>query len=63
MYVVPEADAIYFGSRCKICIFMGKTDPTAAKHQQQTMILVRKLERFLLYSKLLPHSKSATVWD
>merc|ERR1719382_1566345 len=26
--------------RCKICIFMGKTDPTAAKHQQQTMILV-----------------------
>merc|ERR1711936_378042 len=26
--------------RCKICIFMGKTDPTAAKHRQQTMILV-----------------------
>merc|ERR1719273_2196564 len=26
--------------RCKICIFMGKTDPTAAKHKQQTMILV-----------------------
>jgi len=26
--------------RCKICIFMGKTDPTAAKHQQQSMILV-----------------------
>ncbi len=26
--------------RCKISIFMGKTDPTAAKHQQQSMILV-----------------------
>lgn len=26
--------------RCKICIFMGKTDPSALKHKQQTMILV-----------------------
>jgi acyl-CoA dehydrogenase len=26
--------------RCKICIFMGKTDPTAPLHQQQSMILV-----------------------
>ena len=26
--------------RCKIAIFMGKTDPSAAKHQQQSMILV-----------------------
>src|SRR6478609_3340778 len=26
--------------RCKIAIFMGKTDPTAAIHQQQSMILV-----------------------
>jgi acyl-CoA dehydrogenase len=26
--------------RCKIAIFMGKTDPNAAKHQQQSMILV-----------------------
>ncbi len=26
--------------RCKLCIFMGKTDPSAAKHQQQSMILV-----------------------
>jgi len=25
--------------RCKIAIFMGKTDPTAARHQQQSMIL------------------------
>ncbi len=26
--------------RCKIAIFMGKTDPSAARHQQQSMILV-----------------------
>jgi acyl-CoA dehydrogenase len=26
--------------RCKIAIFMGKTDPTAEKHKQQSMILV-----------------------
>jgi alkylation response protein AidB-like acyl-CoA dehydrogenase len=26
--------------RCKIAIVMGKTDPSAAKHQQQSMILV-----------------------
>ncbi len=26
--------------RCKILIFMGKTDPTASRHQQQSMILV-----------------------
>jgi len=39
--------------RCKISIFMGKTDPTAAKHKQQSMILVPldtpgiKIERML----------------
>ncbi len=27
-------------SRCKISIFMGKTDPNAPKHKQQSMILV-----------------------
>jgi acyl-CoA dehydrogenase len=26
--------------RCKVAIFMGKTDPMAARHQQQSMILV-----------------------
>ena len=26
--------------RCKICIFMGKTDPNAPTHKQQSMILV-----------------------
>jgi acyl-CoA dehydrogenase len=39
--------------RCKIAIFMGKTDSTAKKHQQQSMVLVPmdapgvKLERLL----------------
>jgi len=27
-------------SRCKILVFMGKTDPTAPKHLQQSMILI-----------------------
>ncbi len=27
-------------SRCKICIFMGQSDPAAAAHQRQSMILV-----------------------
>ena len=26
--------------RCKICIFMGKTDPAAQRHKQQSMLLV-----------------------
>jgi len=39
--------------RCKISIFMGKTDPTAPKHKQQSMILMPldlpgiKIERML----------------
>ena len=39
--------------RCKIAIFMGKTDPNAPKHKQQSMILVPfdtpgvKIERLL----------------
>ena len=39
--------------RCKIAIFMGKTDPSAARHKQQSMILVPmdapgvKMERML----------------
>jgi acyl-CoA dehydrogenase len=39
--------------RCKVAIFMGKTDPTAKKHQQQSMVLVPmdapgvKIERML----------------
>ena len=26
--------------RCKICIFMGKTDPSASTYHQQSMVLV-----------------------
>ncbi|CAM9959056.1 unnamed protein product [Lampetra fluviatilis] len=26
--------------RCELCIFMGKTDPAAPRHQQQSMVLV-----------------------
>lgn len=26
--------------RCKLCVFMGKTDPQAPRHQQQSMLLV-----------------------
>ncbi|XP_061459477.1 acyl-CoA dehydrogenase family member 10 isoform X2 [Rhineura floridana] len=26
--------------RCQLCIFMGKTDPTAQRHKQQSMLLV-----------------------
>ena len=26
--------------RCKVCIFMGKTDPTAPQHKQQSMLVV-----------------------
>jgi acyl-CoA dehydrogenase len=39
--------------RCKVAIFMGKTDPAAKKHQQQSMVLVPmdapgvKIERML----------------
>jgi len=39
--------------RCKIAIFMGKTDPSASRHQQQSMVLVPmdtagvKIERLL----------------
>ena len=39
--------------RCKVCIFMGKTDPAAERHKQQSMIVVPfdapgiKVERML----------------
>ncbi len=39
--------------RCKVCIFMGKTDPSAERHKQQSMIVLPfdspgvKLERML----------------
>src|SRR5262249_30223304 len=40
--------------RCKIAIFMGKTDPTAATHQQQSMILVPMDAPGVTIKRLLP---------
>lgn len=40
--------------RCKICIFMGKTDPSAAVHKQQSMILVPMNARGLTVVRPLP---------
>nr|XP_020658326.1 acyl-CoA dehydrogenase family member 10 isoform X1 [Pogona vitticeps]XP_020658327.1 acyl-CoA dehydrogenase family member 10 isoform X1 [Pogona vitticeps]XP_020658328.1 acyl-CoA dehydrogenase family member 10 isoform X2 [Pogona vitticeps] len=49
--IVEEKDAYILNGRkwwisgsldpcCKLCIFMGKTDPTAPRHRQQSMVLV-----------------------
>ena len=38
LLLLPLAGAM--DPRCKICIFMGKTDPSAPRHRQQSMILV-----------------------
>ncbi len=40
--------------RCKIAIFMGKTDPTAARHQQQSMILVPLDTPGITIQRMLP---------
>ena len=40
--------------RCKIAIFMGKTDPAAPKHQQQSMILVPMDAPGVRIRRLLP---------
>ena len=40
--------------RCKIAILMGKTDPTAAKHQQQSQILVQLDTPGIKVEKMLP---------
>src|SRR5262249_4560110 len=40
--------------RCRICIFMGKTDPTAPVHQQQSMILVPIPSPGLTIVRMLP---------
>jgi len=49
--IVPDGDSYVINglkwwtsgamdSRCKVCIFMGKTDTSAPKHRQQSMIVV-----------------------
>jgi len=57
--------------RCKICIFMGKTDPSAPRHQQQSMILVPmdapgiKIERMLTVFGYddAPHGHAEITFD
>jgi acyl-CoA dehydrogenase len=40
--------------RCKVAIFMGKTDPTAAKHLQQSMIVVPMDTLGITIERMLP---------
>jgi acyl-CoA dehydrogenase len=40
--------------RCKIFIFMGKTDPSAPKHKQQSMILVPRDTPGVTIERMLP---------
>jgi acyl-CoA dehydrogenase len=40
--------------RCRIAIFMGKTDPKAARHQQQSMILVPMNTPGITIRRMLP---------
>ncbi|RIK97154.1 MAG: acyl-CoA dehydrogenase [Proteobacteria bacterium] len=40
--------------RCKVAIVMGKTDPTAARHQQQSQILVPLDTKGITIEKMLP---------
>jgi acyl-CoA dehydrogenase len=57
--------------RCKIAIFMGKTDPTAKRHQQQSMVLVPmdapgvKVERLLTVFGYdhAPHGHGEVTYD
>ncbi len=57
--------------RCKIGIFMGKTDPSAAKHKQQSMILVAMDSPGVTVKRLLsvygydeaPHGHGEVVFE
>ena len=40
--------------RCRIAIFMGKTDPNAARHQQQSMVLVPMETPGVTIRRMLP---------
>jgi acyl-CoA dehydrogenase len=40
--------------RCALCIFMGKTDPEAARHEQQSMILVPMQAEGVTIERTLP---------
>ena len=57
--------------RCKIAIFMGKTDPSAQRHQQQSMILVPMDAPGVSVSRMLsvfgydhaPHGHAETLFE
>lgn len=57
--------------RCKIIIFMGKTDPNAPKHKQQSMILVPMNTEGVYVKRMLsvfgyddaPHGHAEIVFD
>src|SRR3984957_9654437 len=40
-------------SRCKVAIFMGKTDPSAPKHKQQSMIVVPRVVAAAIMKRIL----------
>jgi acyl-CoA dehydrogenase len=57
--------------RCKICIFMGKTDPAAVPHRQQSMVLVPMDTPGVTVQRMLtvfgyddaPHGHAEIVFD
>jgi len=57
--------------RCKICIFMGQTDPSAAVHQRQSMVLVPMDSAGITIRRLLsvfgyddaPHGHAEIVFE
>jgi acyl-CoA dehydrogenase len=57
--------------RCKVAIFMGKTDPAAARHKQQSMIVVPMDARGLTVKRMLtvfgydhaPHGHAEIVFE
>jgi acyl-CoA dehydrogenase len=57
--------------RCKLCIFMGQTDPAAAPHHQQSMILVPMDAPGIQVQRMLtvfgydhaPHGHAEVVFD
>src|SRR2546421_4082522 len=57
--------------RCRIAIFMGKSNPAAAKHQQQSMILVPMDARGVTVRRMLnvygyddaPHGHAEVIFD